>query len=496
MFPPNSLLHDAEHVLALVDHHTDQATIDSLIRRGHVGGVGTALPESTWYAFIRNFLFGETEIIDLDFRRTVFQIIAMHHPSEAWELLKAFLIEEIDLASGWDRSRHREDPLLGRISRLDDGTYWLTEDDDPAIRIYGAQTLPETRQQFITDEALRRHGRLRRVLNLFSVFAIASDFAQSPTKYPRSLRLIAWTPEWGPAVPPTWHLGQPFKTRTIHWRPDNNLCDPDWLAGDLLGRVTDSIDRDIWAEINAAYQQSSDPLEPDLPFQWDFVLDTDLIIGESPEALLEFEGRRFRWINHTPESKVVLSVRGRGPANERQEIELVNRFLSALVWQNNTPIVRSFGVGGPKRLTPSVSGVRLQTGLRVSPEYALSRVPIATDRKVLALALHKEARNSQSVFNQFFNYWKILELGLPRWRDAETWINTTVAAMSNGNEWLNRISGNPAEYLRDSGRHAIAHVLKKPIVDPDSYEDQVRLERDVRIVRDLARSLINSGQFD
>jgi hypothetical protein len=47
-----------------------------------------------------------------------------------------------------------------------------------------------------------------------------------------------------------------------------------------------------------------------------------------------------------------------------------------------------------------------------------------------------------------------------------------------------------AEYLDYSGRCAIAHVFRDPIVNPDDYEDHVRISQDVRVVEELARAAV------
>lgn len=59
VFPPNTLIRDAEQVLALLDSDGAQQKVESLVRWGNVGHVGGVLPESTWFAFIRDFLFRE-----------------------------------------------------------------------------------------------------------------------------------------------------------------------------------------------------------------------------------------------------------------------------------------------------------------------------------------------------------------------------------------------------------------------------------------------------
>ncbi|PIU67976.1 MAG: hypothetical protein COS84_02425, partial [Armatimonadetes bacterium CG07_land_8_20_14_0_80_40_9] len=52
------------------------------------------------------------------------------------------------------------------------------------------------------------------------------------------------------------------------------------------------------------------------------------------------------------------------------------------------------------------------------------------------------------------------------------------------------------KYLFRSGRCAIAHVKKDPVVDPDNPKDRYRLNKDLPIVKGLARYAIESGLFN
>ena len=495
MFPPNTLLQDAQVVLSGFDQDRTGGFLDSLIKVGSIGGVNSVTPESTWYAYLRDFLIKATSISNIETRLAILKHCVADDIPNAWPSLKAFLESELDEISGWNYCWQKDDPRLQSIRREGDKYYYYDERLSEAVRIQGATTTAETHLQYVTDELLRQHGRLRRVLDLFSVFATADDFSRHSGRYPLSLRLIAWTPEWGISIPARWHLSQFIKVRTIRWRPDNNLCDPEWMAAQILGEVTDSIDRDVWMEAVESYRARSDMLD-DFPYQLDCVLETSLTIGGEEEALLEFEGRRFRWINGTAESKAILSVRCQSAQEVKSTTELVNRFLSALVWQSNVGIAKAFSVGGPKRLIPIASGARMHGGLRVSPDYALPQEAVSSDRKRLALALYKEGQNAASVFYRFLNYWKILELGIPKRGERDLWIATTLPSVIGGSDWLSGMKSDAVEYLRESCRNAISHVFHKPTIDPDNYDDNTRLERDVRTVEELAKALIRSGKLD
>jgi hypothetical protein len=97
------------------------------------------------------------------------------------------------------------------------------------------------------------------------------------------------------------------------------------------------------------------------------------------------------------------------------------------------------------------------------------------------------------VFYRFLNFWKIIELALkdknPRW----AWINAKTSQLGLHRERIQEIvrsNPNVAEYLDYSGRCAIAHVFRDPIINPDDHDDYIRISEDVRVVEDLARAAI------
>lgn len=299
--------------------------------------------------------------------------------------------------------------------------------------------------------------------------------------------------------------------RTVKWRPPLNLCDPEWLAQLLAARVVDATARDIWQERLDAHKERLSRLEPQYRRQLDYILDSELLIGNEDEVYLSFEGRTFRWMNGTPECRATVTVGcNDDPTTTRQAEQAVDRFLSFLVWQHHIPITKLWGAGGPRRSLPIAWEPRMSGGTRIEPENAVSgyRQPFSP-RRWLALALYREGLTSRSVFYEFLSFWKILELAIPRPVERSDWVDRHAA----------RLSGAPAqavpvfEYLEASCRDAIAHVSVGPLrrrrkkkkrghpamaaaVDPDNHEHRVRITRDTRLVRDLAESAIREGLTD
>jgi Methylamine utilization protein MauJ len=64
-----------------------------------------------------------------------------------------------------------------------------------------------------------------------------------------------------------------------------------------------------------------------------------------------------------------------------------------------------------------------------------------------------------------------------RKRTRTQWIKSTLPTLPDGHRWLTNVARDPVEYLRESTRNAIIHVRRKPIVDPDNYDDNSRVVR-------------------
>lgn len=112
------------------------------------------------------------------------------------------------------------------------------------------------------------------------------------------------------------------------------------------------MDRNLWQEQQEQIEKQKDQpnsLDQDCPWQVDYVLDAGLTIGREEQIYFSFEGRTFRWINGTPETKATISVGVKDINNHKAEDESLNRLLSLLVWEHRHTIVKEDGVGGARR---------------------------------------------------------------------------------------------------------------------------------------------------
>jgi hypothetical protein len=495
-YPPNTVYQCAREVLETKSDFRE--ALKNRIEEGFVGGILTVLPHSWWFHFLLQYIdyfrnnFSEPKEMETS-AIEILRLIIEARPSEAWSLILQLVIKDIDNLSGWSKSWIKESAEQRNVTKGHDGNYYCKDFNGTLIQIVGATTTPETHIDFITDQILRGYGCLRQIFNVFSVFAIADEFVEHRSSFPRSLKAVLEEPKFQ-NTSHRWQLMQYERTRSIRWRPLSNFCDPEWLAGDMLARITDTLDRDAWQQRLEKYGTTPSRLDHDCKWQTDYVLDSVISVGKEEEIYFKFENRTFRWINGTAESRALISVGVNELGNHKAEDESLNRLLSVLVWEHRQPIVKRDGIGGPKRPLPLTWGSRSSFGLQIDPQYLFGKTGIYSDERWLALALYKEGVNSSSVFYRFLNFWKILEVALKNKNDRWRWINLEAPNLSLHTDRIKQITtinADIAEYLDYSGRCAIAHVFRRPIVNPDDYEDYVRISQDVRIVEELARKAVN-----
>jgi hypothetical protein len=174
--------------------------------------------------------------------------------------------------------------------------------------------------------------------------------------------------------------------------------------------------------------------------------------------------------------------------------ELLMRFLSILSWVEE----RGFMVeDGPYRSNiPRPLGRNMEGVFSICEEFDLSYFPDVTDQEaMLALALMREGRGLNHVGYAFLSFYRILETAFPQDPKRIAWISGAISSLTGRGvqEALNGIraqgiatSDDIGKHLYKSGRCAMAHGARKPIIDPDMPGDLRRLSSELPIVRALA----------
>jgi hypothetical protein len=490
---PNVLPQMARSVLTRLEQEPVEDVVQSLRELGrlHLSRETSAQEtEHIWNFFLALYLTeDERDTPSVELRIEMMHLMLGSPLDEAWRALKSRILGDIDEISGWSRSVRKQLGERDQIWRDEDGKYYRNE-GGVAYQVIGAQTLQETRLDFFTEQIARDFGTIRSFLQFFTLLAVADDYVAHRNHYPRSMKAIVQDRRW-PSLSHRWSLMQWHPVRTVIWRPSSNLCDPQWLAGDLLSSITDTLEIEPFRAARVP-DGGERQLGPEFVRQADYALETNLRIGEEDVVVLQFEGREFRWINASLESDTRVSVGLRRNEDWTVAGEGLNRLLSVMVWEHGTPIAITSGpISGVKRAPPLIISPRSIFSLKVEPAAQIHiNFGLVGPTEKLLLSIYREAVNARSVFYEFLNYWKLLEVVFPQ-KDARfAWVNAEAARLPLELERITKIlQQHPdlAVYLDYNCRSAVVHVFRKPFIDPDSNEDFVRLKLDVPIVRSLAK---------
>jgi len=329
---PNSIYTQAEHALGFFTKANPDAAFEQL--RKETGNVGHSLQnsdlDSIWLKYFELFLRQQGEDTPpLASRLEMLQLMLRRPPSEAWCQLRKYLIENVDVLSGWSSSFRRVLSERDQIFRGDHGLYYQYGEDGKLYQVIGAKTLRETHLDFITDQILRAYGNLRLPIELFSWFAISVDFEENSSIYPKAMKAVLSEPKWQ-VIQHRWSLQHWDRSRTVKWRPNSNFCDPEWLVADLLGHLTDTLKIDAWQDRVERRQGHATTFADPYERQMDCVLDCHLRVGNEDELCFEFAGRPYRWINGSLESDTIISVALKRTEDHLSIEEELNRLLTLL----------------------------------------------------------------------------------------------------------------------------------------------------------------------
>jgi hypothetical protein len=173
---------------------------------------------------------------------------------------------------------------------------------------------------------------------------------------------------------------------------------------------------------------------------------------------------------------------------------IMSGFLSALCWAHHTGAIVEQWTGGTFPLVLSGFTHRMAR----TYEFELDYLPEpADDKGRLALALCREAGAVNVVTYAVISYFRVFETHFQgQSRQIKDWINANLSAVKDvrAAKTLQTIEASHTDvgtYLYDECRSAAAHgkIGAQTVIDPDNPEDEVRLERDLPLIRALAVKL-------
>lgn len=477
-------------------------------------GWGIAV-ESTWTQFL-NELIQEYERASRDrkdqaWRELLGQLIELAYQDcsaeTTWPKIRDFLYANIDRLSGWHWCAKWTFADSMGVYRQD-GEYFGKSEEGEAEIVYGAKTAVEERLDFIADSISGYGGLLNLCLKALALINVEKRFRTEPAAFPSSLRIeLGESDHHTSFIYWRWDLRWPYTLRPTAWRPNDNHCDPHWLANDLLAYVAEQevavSSTDVAPPAPALVEKWAKEFR-DAKQQLSFALETRLQIGKESEAWLEFRGHVYRWRNRTANSyPIAISVYGKGETDRDVALRTF-RFLSHLSFQFGEGIECNFWVGSMSRFNPAVSNPFKQ-GASGVPEGVFREIQGKDAKRLdLALSLYREGISSNSTFYQMLSYFKVVQLAFNEKRKlVDAWIDTNAPKTwaykeSNFQVDLSKSGMTLSGYLHEASRNAIAHVnlgSKKSVVDPDDVDHHRRVHSVLPLVRQLAQEAIKQGLF-
>lgn len=500
LYPQPTLYEATEELLKRYSGGDPGPLLKELAKQGVVAGQYGVTLDATWFAILRTFVMYNSSRDEGVANWQIYCLEALRLMLErphtaAWGHLRHFLLDRIDSVSGWTTSVRKLLAERNNILRADDGNFYMHNDEGVLVRVIGAKPVDETRVDFVADQIMWKHGFVREFLELFALFAITDDFTENPGSYPPAMKAVLGEMDFQ-RVNHIWHFMYFDRSRTVRWRPHSNLCDPEWLAADLLGRIVDTLQIDHYRQRVTAQRPDEHWANDPRRFQHDYVVDSGLRLGTGEEIYLEFEGVVFRWINGTAERNTVVSMPVEKLGDDLADVARLNRLLSALAWHHKVPVAKLWGAGGPRRPFPVVYGPRLSGAIQVDPNYVQQDLAVQlTSEQWFALGLFREGLNSRSKFYAYLCFYKVIEFALKDRQNRRDWINNTARGGSREKARIEEIlKTHPdlEQYLREALRNAIEHVWREPTLDPDNPADEQKIATDIHVIEDLARLVIET----
>jgi hypothetical protein len=141
-----------------------------------------------------------------------------------------------------------------------------------------------------------------------------------------------------------------------------------------------------------------------------------------------------------------------------------------------------------------------EQGFAICEEFDLSYFPEPDNEKApLALALMREGRGLNHPTYAFLSFFRILEVAFPNSTARTKWMNDSVGSIQGHlvaealRELYTKGIADIGAHLYESGRCAIAHATKSPVIDPDDPSDTRRLQSELPIMTALAQKAIEEA---
>jgi len=484
-------------------------------------------PDSTWHQAIKE-LFDSYRDWDNPHKPEIFKklieifevLVLDTNIEKVWEKVNILINQNIEIISGWEYSHLRKFAEEEKIVRDKDGSYYMMESGS-RVEVIGTKTLEENKFEYVNDSINRDYGNVGLLLKFIEMLFISLDYKQNPQNYRTELQYAlseADSNTW--FLHGQWRVNSPYELIPIAWHPRSCYTDLEWLKAESTALLSTKCkaSEDVTPQIimtDETFHQFQEAFKG-YPLQYEVSLETDILLGSDafektpPEIYIDFSGRKIRWINGTKYVFPSLIVPSKD--SEYQDArEIVNNFISALVFSEKTSIRVAWGAACPVKFQPLIRQPRFTVFLGISKHILGLLSEPKTQREWDAMSYYKEAVNTQSPYYKYLCFYNVIKLAFLKKisndednKKTDDWINNQTLK-NDVSALLERLKANKkslSEYLRhEGGRDAISHVgtlTQKgtySTLKPDNFGDRKKIEEIIPIVEELATKVIESGML-
>ena len=320
----------------------------------------------------------------------------------------------------------------------------------------------------------------------------------------------------------------------LKWHPKDFYTDLQWLESDLIIVSASLIERESKKTTHPQTPVKANESDTALyiesiknyKYQYELALDTNVFISDDrdnlpDEIFINFEDRIIRWINGSLYRCPVIII----PTNDEtyeEAIGFAKKFTSLLIFENPYISIKEAGnVGRPVNFYPAmIRQPRLPSITAISSQYINHSSLGKNEKEWLALSFYKEAKNSDSIYYEMFNYYKIIQMVFLNNKGGEdsqsciSWLDSEINTLPDNQDKKDLISDKDnfnkqrhlnltlGGYINHLFRDSIAHVGKLTkrdkitgvqTVNPDDLDDARRFRKVINVVEQIARKTLEKG---
>lgn len=391
------------------------------------------------------------------------------NPHEIWSKIRKIVVDNAEVLDPWrPRSWSRD------VQRDKNGDYFFIDEEGNKCNIIGQKTLNEEKLDSFVSSAVQSFGVINAIIRFVALFFISNDYKKNKKQYRQNW--VCYMPEqktdtsflhW------RWSLSNVLTERKISWRPYTTLCDPDWMASELISAYTKKIgiDFDIQLKPEDSAESNFNKYFKGYKYQIEIVLDSNILFGpENTEEYFSYKSITVRWINGNENMFPMMIVPVKSMDKRDEIMNVVREFITQLVIEHGRKIQMLYTGGGRARFAPIIHASTRKNVIISTPSF--KPLKLSSRKRKKAGALYKESINTDNIYIEFTHLFNIVLMsadptekrGKEGIEKIERWFKKHPNLLK-GSEYSALLpymgTRNLPEFLKKAGRDSVAHVVER-----------------------------------